>query len=259
MNYANWRLDDDESICPISLDLINPNENKHPKEIIYISHCKENKSVAYEARLFEDWVKSSTKFTQANTIKIPHCNITVNGNIANQIRERLQFHIKALDKFPDMTYKIVKENAEKWTEEYIDNIKKNVTLENNTLRDKIYYFCEPIHFKKYLLYADSIENKKKLRVYAINLINDKSNLSFIMRKTSIIDTKDIKNIVFTVKKNNEIFHYPLRHRYGFGYFFITKAEINASVKDTTDKYIGPSFLDTLNYCNLNISNIISIY
>ena len=255
MNYSNWRLNDD-GICPISLEMVDPDENSHPKEIIYISHSKENKSVPYKARIFEDWVKSSSDFTLENTIKIPHCNITVNGNIANQIRERLQFHIEALDKFPKMTYKIVKENAEKWTEEYIDNI--NSTSDNSILRNKIYYFCEPIHFKKYFLYADSIEDKKKLRQNAINLINDKSNLSFVMRKTSIIDTDHINNFVFTVKKYNKIYHYPLRHRYGFGYYYINNAFENASVEETTDKYIGPSFLDTLIFCNLNISNIISI-
>ena len=94
------------------------------------------------------------------------------------------------------------------------------------LKSKIYYFCQPSDFGDYFL-----NNEKNNRETAIKIIQEKNiKNGCILRKTSIIDTRIVKNYVITTYDK---LHIPIRHRFGFGYYLITNAKRHATLKETS--------------------------
>ena len=230
-----------EKICPISQEDLLEDDNMHPRKRIFISHSKDAKSIPYNVTDFKDWV--SFQEEKGDEIKIPHCGLVVNQKTANNLKERMQFHLDAVEKYPLMTYEEVKKNGTAWIDEYIEKKKKGE--DDIDLRNKINFFCDISTFsKKYLLLSTATINNSDLREIATDILTKeecKMN-SFILRGTSIVSTETVKNYVFSVKTCYGIQHVPIRHRYGHGYFKITDASRFSSIGESLDKYNRPRCL-----------------
>lgn len=250
-SFREQKTDDDN--CPISLECLTTTDETHPRQNIFITTSEGLIAKAYNVLAFKDFIDYFDKHKKDTPIKIPHVNKVASYKIASAIRVRLKFHLDALNKFPNVTTKILKEESKKWVNQYLSSIRKG--KEDLHLRLKIYYFCQPSDFGDYFL-----NSQKDSREIALKIFNDKNiKNGFIFRKSSIVDTVFIKNYtVSIIKDGTNYLHYPFRHRYGFGYYSITNAERYATVESTTNLFISPSFLDIFYYCGVDMKNIVKV-
>ena len=244
-----------EQVCPISQEDLIENSSSHPRKRIFISHSKDSKSIPYNVEDFKEWV--SYQEEKGEQIRIPHCGITVSSSSEENIKNRVKFHLEALERYPDMTYNEVSNNGSIWVNEYIDKIKRGD--EDDNLRSKINYFCDVSHFSpRYLLDQSETKDNSDLRGKAEDMIHTYGYGSYILRGSSIVNTSFVKNYVFSVKNVYEDKHIPFRHRYGHGYFRITRASRFSTVSDTFDNFIGSGILDVFDYGSLDLKDIICI-
>ena len=107
-----------------------------------------------------------------------------------------------------------------------------------------------------------------IRMMALTAIEESENGSYLLRKSSIVDSDIIKARVITFKDNNgNISHIPIAHVYSFGYIELDvsrSAEMpNEGENKMFPKYVGkvyPSFIDILEGMatkySFNVSKII---
>ena len=241
-------------ICPISHEDLNETYDSHPRKRIFISHSKDNKSIPYCVEDFKDWLDFQE--SKGDSVKIPHCNIMVSSIEADNIRNRVKFHLEACDNFPDITYKKVLDSGSTWVKEYIESLTNN---SDDLLKLKIHYFCGPLHFSpEYLLNVSDTSDNSDLRLNAEELLVTSTVGAFVLRCSTIVDTDIVKNYVLTLKSQYGFQHIPFRHRYGHGYFAITHARRYSTLDDTLDNYIGSGIFDVFDHFLIDLKSIVKV-
>jgi hypothetical protein len=181
------------------------------------------------------WVLDNNKKTDPETRMI----------INNGFPERIRLHME-LQNYPE--YNVTP------TTEYLAHLFDRYTKKDNITNNELCAMKVFLHMDDSGFLSDWLDTVGvDIRTMALAAIEKSNNGSYLLRKSSIVDSDIIKARVITFKDNNgNLSHTPIAHVYSFGYIELNVGRSATMPNEGENKqfpvYVGkvyPSFIDIL--------------